>query len=87
MCTQILTGFSTLGHYEETVYDDIADSITYANHYLAPIRAPVTEVAQALLAYSQYNHKRADLFVTLSRYVVTSMSLPDARTLLARGNT
>ncbi len=64
---QILSALHDFNHLEGTLLDDIADSITYANHYLAPIRAPVGLVATALAAYAKAGHERADLFVTLSR--------------------
>lgn len=64
---KVLSAFSDFGHYQSAVFDDIGDSITYANHYLAPIRAPVGQVAKALATYAKFGHERADLFLTLSR--------------------
>ncbi len=64
---QILSALADFGHYEPMLFDDIGDSIAYANHYLAPIRAPVGEVAKALATYAKHGHERADLFVVLAR--------------------
>ncbi|KAF5839974.1 mitochondrial F1F0 ATP synthase associated 36.3 kDa protein [Dunaliella salina] len=64
---KMLDAFASLGHYSRELFDDIGDSITYANNYLAPVRAPTNEVCSALAAYAKFNHERADVFVTLAR--------------------
>mmetsp|Transcript_6978 Transcript_6978/g.11861 ORF Transcript_6978/g.11861 Transcript_6978/m.11861 type:complete len:370 (+) Transcript_6978:35-1144(+) len=66
---KVLHVFSDFGFYERATFDDIADSITYANSYLAPMKAPVQEVVGALALYAKNSHERADLFVTLARGV------------------
>lgn len=45
----MLDAFSSMGHYSRELFDDIADSITYANNYLAPVRAPTDEVRVRVL--------------------------------------
>eukprot|EP00798_Chlamydomonas_sp_ICE-L_P019830 gene19830-26518_t len=64
---KIVDAFAFYEHYSVTLFDDIADSITYANHYLAPIKVPTSEVAAALAAFAKFKHERADLLLTLSR--------------------
>ncbi len=54
----------------QALFDDIADSITYCNHYLAPIKAPPAQLAAAFSAYAKNEHERGDLFMTLARCVV-----------------
>ncbi len=62
-----MSAFADNGHYSAELFDDIADSITYANHYLAPVKVATTEVSAALAAYAKFKHERADLFLTLAR--------------------
>jgi protein phosphatase 1 regulatory subunit 42 len=57
---QILSALHDFGHYNETVFDDIADSITYCNSYLAPIKAPTSEVGQ-------WSRKQREGIVCVSR--------------------
>lgn len=35
---QIVKSFSENSHFSVQLFDDIADSITYCNHYLAPVK-------------------------------------------------
>lgn len=67
--SQIVKAFADNGHFNAQMFDDIADSITYCNHYLAPIKVPTNEVVDALAAYAKFSHDRGDLFVTLTRCV------------------
>ncbi|PNW80982.1 hypothetical protein CHLRE_07g338050v5 [Chlamydomonas reinhardtii] len=64
---QVLSAFVEFGFYDATAYDDIADSITYCNHYLAPVRACPSQLASAFAAFAKYEHERGDLFVALAR--------------------
>lgn len=64
---KILKAYSDFGHFNAQLFDDIADSITYCNHYLAPIKAPTDEVVAGIAAYAKFGHERADLLVTLAR--------------------
>ena len=64
---QIVKSFSDNGHYDAQLFDDIADSITYCNHYLAPVKVPTDQVVNALTAYAKFGHDRGDLFVSLTR--------------------
>jgi hypothetical protein len=63
----IVKAFSDSDHFSATLFDDIADSITYCNHYLAPVKVPTPAVTDALAAYAKFGHDRGDLFVTLAR--------------------
>lgn len=63
----MLNTFAKFNHYSTALFDDIGDSIAYCNHYLAPMKAPACQVANALGAFAKYNHERADVFVTLAR--------------------
>jgi len=64
---KIVKAYADNGHFNVALFDDIADSITYCNHYLAPIKVPTSEVVGALAAYAKFGHDRGDLFVTLTR--------------------
>ncbi|GFH20575.1 uncharacterized protein HaLaN_17719, partial [Haematococcus lacustris] len=64
---QILSALHDFGYYSRDLYDDIGDSIAYANHYLAPLKAPTDQVAKALATYAKFGHERADVMVTLAR--------------------
>lgn len=64
---KLLSAFHTFNHYDQAAFDDIADSITYCNHYLAPIKACPTQLATAFTAYAKHDHVRGDLFVSLAR--------------------
>jgi len=66
---QAVSAFATFDHYDNDLFDDIADTITYANHYLAPVYLPVTVVSKVLGAYAKFAHDRTDLFVLLARAV------------------
>ncbi|KAJ9511386.1 hypothetical protein QJQ45_029801 [Haematococcus lacustris] len=64
---KILSALHDFGYYSRDLYDDIGDSIAYANHYLAPLKAPTDQVAKALATYAKFGHERADVMVTLAR--------------------
>lgn len=63
----ILKAFADNDHFSVSLFDDIADSITYCNHYLAPVKLPTPALVDALSAYAKFRHDRGDLFVTLCR--------------------
>jgi len=63
----LLGALADFGHYTTALFDDIGDSLSYCNHYLAPMKAPTCQVAKALAAYAKFSHERADVFVTLAR--------------------
>lgn len=69
---KVLSAFLEFGFYEQAAFDDIADSITYCNHYLAPLRAPVAELSAAFAAYAKAGHERGDLFAALARGISES---------------
>lgn len=64
---KIVGAFGEFGHYEEGLFDDIADSITYCNSMWASEAAPLGDVAAAFAAYAKFNHARGDLFNNLQR--------------------
>lgn len=64
---KVVAAFHAFGHYGTELLDDIADSITYCNHYLAPTKVPATHLATAFAAYAKAGHERGDLFTTLAR--------------------
>ncbi|KXZ54799.1 hypothetical protein GPECTOR_4g870 [Gonium pectorale] len=64
---KVLGACLDFGHYEQAAFDDIADSITYCNHYLAPVKSSPLELANAFAAYAKYEHERGDLFTALAR--------------------
>lgn len=66
---KVLGAFLEFQHYDQAAYDDIADSITYCNHYLAPIKASPVDIANAFAAYAKFEHERGDLFISLARFV------------------
>lgn len=79
---EVLAAYHAFGHYSTDLLDDIADSITYCNHYLAPTKASPAALATALAAYAKAGHERGDLFTTLARGLseVSFASLkPEAR--------
>ncbi|GLC52963.1 hypothetical protein PLESTB_000693300 [Pleodorina starrii] len=64
---KVLGAFLEFQHYDLAAFDDIADSITYCNHYLAPIKASPLELANAFAVFQKFEHERGDLFVALAR--------------------
>jgi protein phosphatase 1 regulatory subunit 42 len=68
LCAAI-AAFAENGHFDQGLWDDAADAISYCNHYLAPTKVPVGSLAAVLAAYAKYGVDRADLFVCLSRAV------------------
>lgn len=65
----IVAAFAENDYFEVGLYDDIADSIAYCNHYLAPTATPLPHIAAAFAAYAKYGHDRADLFIALARAI------------------
>lgn len=63
----VLAAFKSFNHLPVEALDDIADSITYCNHYLAPVRCSADKIATAFEAYAKAGVERGDLFVTLAR--------------------
>ncbi|KAG2490803.1 hypothetical protein HYH03_010725 [Edaphochlamys debaryana] len=63
----ILSAFLEYGFYNQVAFDDIADSITYCNHYLAPIKSCPKQLASAFAVYAKYDHERGDFFTALAR--------------------
>lgn len=68
MC-RIAAAYAENDHFEVSLFDDIADSIAYCNHYFAPDMISLKDITACLAAYAKYGHDRADLFTTLARTV------------------
>lgn len=66
---KIVKAFAEFNHYSQDLFDDIADSIAYCNHYLAPVKAPLPDVIAGLSAFAKFKHERADALLTLARGV------------------
>lgn len=66
---KLIHAYARNDHFDEELYDDIADSITYCNHYLAPITISPVDIANVFSAYAKYDVNRGDLFVLLARCV------------------
>lgn len=69
---KLVPAFADNDAYEEALFDDIADGITYCNHFFAPMHCDVQDVAAVFKAFAKYGHDRADLFVALSRGLLES---------------
>eukprot|EP00879_Flechtneria_rotunda_P000599 GHRR01000708.1.p1 GENE.GHRR01000708.1~~GHRR01000708.1.p1 ORF type:complete len:394 (+),score=145.47 GHRR01000708.1:136-1317(+) len=66
---KILSTYAAHDYFDQELWDDVADSITYCNHYLSPLNAPVADIAALFAAYAKYEVNRGDLFVTLARTI------------------
>lgn len=66
---EIAAAFAENDHFEVDLFDDIADSIAYCNHYLAATATPLPVIARTFAAYAKFGHDRADLFIPLARAV------------------
>lgn len=51
------------------LFDDMADGITYCNHFFAPMDMSLYDLAGVYRAYAKYHHDRADMFVMLARAI------------------
>lgn len=65
----LLPVYAAHDYFDAALWDDVADAITYANHYLAPGTVPLPDIAALLAAYAKYEVNRGDLFVALSRCI------------------
>ncbi|KAF6253669.1 hypothetical protein COO60DRAFT_1463078 [Scenedesmus sp. NREL 46B-D3] len=61
--------FGQFADIVKALWDDVADSITYCNHYMAPSRIPLADVAALFSAYAKYEVDRGDMFVALARTI------------------
>lgn len=66
---KIIPTFAAHEFFDQTLWDDAADSITYCNHYFAPNTVPLEDLAALFAAYAKYEVDRGDLFVTLARCI------------------
>eukprot|EP00882_Tetradesmus_deserticola_P002943 GHRQ01003127.1.p1 GENE.GHRQ01003127.1~~GHRQ01003127.1.p1 ORF type:complete len:386 (+),score=202.65 GHRQ01003127.1:188-1345(+) len=66
---KLLPTFAAHDYFDQALWDDVADAITYCNHYMAPSRIPLADVAALFSAYAKYEVDRGDLFVTLARTI------------------
>jgi protein phosphatase 1 regulatory subunit 42 len=51
---KLLPAFASHDYFDQALWDDVADSITYCNHYMAPSRIPLADVAALFKAYAKY---------------------------------
>lgn len=66
---KVLPVYASHDHFDMALWDDVADSITYCNHYLAASNAALTDIAATFAAFAKYEVDRGDLFVALSRTI------------------
>lgn len=66
---KILPVFAAHDHFDMALWDDVADGITYCNHYLAASHAALPDIAATFAAFAKYEVDRGDLFVALSRNI------------------
>ncbi|KAI8466697.1 MAG: hypothetical protein J3K34DRAFT_432899 [Monoraphidium minutum] len=80
----IAAAYAENDHFEVGLFDDIADSIAYCNHYFAPTVTPLPTIAAVFQAYAKFGHDRADLFIPLARAIhedrLRALSDADLRT-------
>jgi len=65
--SRLIAAFADNGHFDADLWDDVADSIAYCNHYLAPMNLSLSEIAGVFAAFAKYRVDRGDLFIPLSR--------------------
>jgi len=46
--------YASHDHFDMALWDDVADSITYCNHYLAASNAALTDIAATFAAFAKY---------------------------------
>jgi protein phosphatase 1 regulatory subunit 42 len=56
---KLLPAFAAHDYFDQALWDDVADSITYCNHYMAPSRIPLPDVAALFSAYAKYEVRTA----------------------------
>ncbi|KAF8059110.1 hypothetical protein HT031_005282 [Scenedesmus sp. PABB004] len=66
---RLLPVYAAHDYFDAALWDDVADAITYANHYLAPGAVPLPDIAALFAAYAKYEVDRGDLFVALARSI------------------
>jgi protein phosphatase 1 regulatory subunit 42 len=66
---KIIPTYAAHDIFDQALWDDAADSITYCNHYFAPNTVPLEDLAALFAAYAKYEVDRGDLFVTLARCI------------------
>jgi protein phosphatase 1 regulatory subunit 42 len=66
---KILPVYASHDHFDMALWDDVADGITYCNHYMAANNADLADIAATFAAYAKYEVDRGDLFVALARNI------------------
>lgn len=66
---RLIAAYTDADHFDADLWDDVADSITYCNHYFAPMNCSLSEIADVYASYVRYRVDRGDLFVALARCV------------------
>lgn len=66
---KILPVYASHDHFDMALWDDVADSITYCNHYMAASNAHLVDVAATFAAFTKYEMDRGDMFVALARNI------------------
>lgn len=66
---KVLPVYASHDHFDMALWDDVADAITYCNHYMAASNAALTDIAATFAAYAKYEVDRGDLFVALARNI------------------
>lgn len=51
---KLLPAYASHDYFDQQLWDDVADSIAYCNHYLAPSRIPISDLAALFAAYAKY---------------------------------
>jgi hypothetical protein len=46
--------YASHDHFDMALWDDVADAITYCNHYLAASNADLADIAATFAAYAKY---------------------------------
>jgi len=66
---RLVAAFAENDHFDQDLWDDVADSIAYCNHYFAPLTVSLAEIAGVFAAYAKYRCDRGDLFIPLARAI------------------
>lgn len=66
----VIHAFSSAGHYDRALFDDLADSIAYCNHFFSATLTDPLLLSRGFAAYAKAGHERADLLIQLSRGIL-----------------
>ena len=51
---KVLPVYASHDHFDMALWDDVADCITYCNHYMAANNADLADIAATFAAYAKY---------------------------------